>query len=231
MMSCHGLGPYWLLVFLLNAITCAGNDDKAFEWPNDSIGERTTQRVAAGKRAGKYIACQVCEQVVLSKLPRPHDQEQISKFLGGEEFSDQMDDVKATCNMKRLAKTFKFSKLEVVGQPDGTAVMRSAASKSEPFYEEINKSELAFHWKSFAVEHACLETFRQGGPQVSSNLLKAFDRLSKEQNREEEVGEQELKERVRSAVKASCRRAKFCKASVKLWSNRPKSAAGRAPEL
>eukprot|EP00930_Biecheleria_cincta_P064372 TRINITY_DN49952_c0_g1_i1.p1 TRINITY_DN49952_c0_g1~~TRINITY_DN49952_c0_g1_i1.p1 ORF type:complete len:232 (-),score=64.17 TRINITY_DN49952_c0_g1_i1:58-753(-) len=227
----HGLGPYWLLMLLLDAISCAGSDGKDFEWPNDSIGERTTERVAAAKRAGKYIACQVCEQVVLSKLPRPHDQEQISKFMGGEEFSEQMDDVKSTCNMKRLAKTFKFSKLEVVTQPDGTAVMRSSASKSEPFYEEINRSELAFHWKSFAVEHACQETFRRGAA-VSSSLRKAFDRLAGEQSREEEVGEQELKERVRSAVKASCQRAKFCKASVKLWSERSKSSvAGRAAEL
>ena len=26
-------------------------------WPSDSIGERTVERISAGKRAGKFIAC------------------------------------------------------------------------------------------------------------------------------------------------------------------------------
>ena len=32
------------------------------------------------------------------------------------------------------------------------------------------RSELAFHWKSFAVEHACLEVFRQDADSVHSAL-------------------------------------------------------------
>eukprot|EP00440_Ansanella_granifera_P016737 gb/GFBE01018182.1/.p1 GENE.gb/GFBE01018182.1/~~gb/GFBE01018182.1/.p1 ORF type:complete len:234 (+),score=57.40 gb/GFBE01018182.1/:1-702(+) len=223
--------PFALFCLLFHARVAIGGDDEAFTWPSDSIGERTTERVAAGKRAGKYIACTVCEHVLMSSFPKPHDPESVRKIMGNEELAEKLSDSKATCGMKRLARLFKGSKLEVVGQPDGTAVMRMPKSKSEPFYEEINKSELAFHWKSFAVEHACLEVFRQNTDRMSVSLMKEFDQLSSEASGQDagagdEADEQELKERLRSAIEVSCRHAKYCKSSEKLWSKRPTSRGG-----
>ncbi|CAE7036816.1 unnamed protein product [Symbiodinium sp. CCMP2592] len=154
-------------------------------WPSDSIGERTVERISAGKRAGKFIACTVCEHVVQSALPKTSEVDDLRKILASEEFVEHLGDAKTTCGMKRLATLFKRLKLEVAALPDGTAELRATKSHSEPFYEEINKSELAFHWKSFAVEHACLEVFRQDADSVHSAMLKEFDKLVAETPSEE----------------------------------------------
>ncbi|CAE8598383.1 unnamed protein product, partial [Polarella glacialis] len=211
-----------------------GAVEDVFTWPDDSIGERSVERVTAGKRAGKYIACSVCESVLISQFPRNSDLEHVKKILGAEPLLDLLGDAKETCGMRRLAKLFKASKLEVVGKLDGSAIMRTTASKSEPFYEEINKSELAFHWKSFAVEHACREIFRHSAEEISASLGPAFEQVAAdaehrrggeegaEHSDAEEAGAQELKEWISSAVRTSCRQAKFCKASEKL---RQKGAA------
>eukprot|EP00439_Symbiodinium_sp_Y106_P047503 s2231_g6.t1 len=168
-------------------------------WPSDSIGERTVERISAGKRAGKFIACSVCEHVVQSALPKTSEVDDLRKILASEdsrqfwfEFIEHLGDAKTTCGMKRLATLFKRLKLEVAALPDGTAELRATKSHSEPFYEEINKNELAFHWKSFAVEHACLEVFRQDADSVHSAMLKEFDKLvadtpSEEQARPEKI--------------------------------------------
>ncbi|CAJ1375868.1 unnamed protein product [Effrenium voratum] len=137
---------------------------QASEWPSDQMGPRSAERVRAGKRAGKFIACTVCEHVLLSQFASPLAVEGIRKVLASEELSEALGDAKGLCAMKRLAQLFRRARLEVAIAPDGTAEMRTA--KGEPFYEEINKSELAFHWKSFAVEHACVEIFRSDGDLV-----------------------------------------------------------------
>ncbi|OLP82353.1 hypothetical protein AK812_SmicGene36997 [Symbiodinium microadriaticum] len=156
-------------------------------WPSDSIGERTVERISAGKRAGKFIACTVCEHVVQSALPKTSEVDDLRKILASEEFVEHLGDAKTTCGMKRLATLFKRLKLEVAALPDGTAELRATKSHSEPFYEEINKSELAFHWKSFAVEHACLEVFRQDADSVHSAMLKEFDKLVADTPTEEQM--------------------------------------------
>lgn len=178
-------------------------------WPSDSIGERTVERISAGKRAGKFIACTVCEHVVQSALPKTSEVDDLRKILASEEFVEHLGDAKTTCGMKRLATLFKRLKLEVAALPDGTAELRATKSHSEPFYEEINKSELAFHWKSFAVEHACLEVFRQDADSVHSAMLKEFDKLVADTPTEE----QEVRGQMHTAAQTACGRTKFCRAS------------------
>ncbi|CAE7302399.1 TTN [Symbiodinium natans] len=164
----------WRAAFLILGFCSVGAQE---HWPSDSIGERTTERVSAGKRAGKFIACTVCEHVVQSALPKTSEVDDVRKILASEEFIEHLGDAKVFCGMKRLATLFKRLKLEVATLPDGTAELRATKSQSEPFYEEINKSELAFHWKSFAVEHACLEVFRQDADSLHSAMLTEFDKL------------------------------------------------------
>merc|ERR1719456_1095278 len=38
-------------------------------WPDAGMGQRTSERVRAGRRAARHIACDVCEERVLQFLP------------------------------------------------------------------------------------------------------------------------------------------------------------------
>eukprot|EP00913_Durusdinium_trenchii_P009850 g9247.t1 len=58
---------------------------QAFHWPSEQIGERSGERVRAGKRAAKFIACSVCEQVVQSSFPKPHELDSIRKTFSSED--------------------------------------------------------------------------------------------------------------------------------------------------
>ncbi|CAK9071964.1 unnamed protein product [Durusdinium trenchii] len=148
----------------------------------------------------------VCEQVVQSSFPKPHELDSIRKTFSSEELHER--DAKGSCAMKRLAQLFKRQKLEVTPLPDGTAEMRTA--KTEPFYEEINKSELAFHWKSFALQHACSEVFRSDADMVHRAMQKEFERLASHLPQEHDDEVQEL---LRRAVKRGCQASRFCRAA------------------
>eukprot|EP00435_Cladocopium_sp_Y103_P040485 s2070_g11.t1 len=178
-----------------------------FQWPPEQIGERSSERVRAGKRAAKFIACTVCEQVVHSNFPKPHALDSIRKTFSSEELHERHD-AKGSCAMKRLAQLFKRQKLEVTALPDGTAEIRTA--KTEPFYEEINKSELAFHWKSFALQHACSEVFRSDAEDVHRAMEREFERLAQDLPHEHD---EEVQELLRRAVQRGCQASRFCRAA------------------
>eukprot|EP00434_Breviolum_minutum_P000007 symbB.v1.2.000005.t1/scaffold5.1/size591573/5 len=182
-----------------------------FHWPPEQIGERSSERVRAGKRAAKFIACTVCEQVVQSNFPKPHEVENIRKTFSSEELQERHDAGKGSCAMKRLAQLFKRQKLEVNALPDGTAEMRAA--KSEPFYEEINKSELAFHWKSFALQHACSEVFRSDADDVHRVMQQEFERLTHDLPHERDDEVQDLLRRAARLAVSDERRKKTRPAS------------------
>merc|ERR1719330_2219542 len=82
--------------------------------------------------------------------------------------------------MRDLAGVFKGRRLEIeTNNKDGSAKLVTAQEGKPPTYDEINTSELAFHWKSFALQHACMETFRKDGDLVAADLLKAYEKLRK----------------------------------------------------
>lgn len=189
----------------------------SYEWPTAGIGQRTSDRVSAGKQAAKYIACGVCEErlmeLFVTLVPGPGDrlpdEDSVTQFLDGDGLGDALGDAKSVCEMRDLAKLFRSRRMEVQTNPDGSAVLSKVGVDSPPpFYEEINKSELAFHWKSFAVQHACTETFRRDGDAVAKEVIDAYRRG------EDSPGE-EPGQRLAMAAKAGCRRAKTCRAATK----------------
>jgi len=187
-----------------------------YDWPDGGMAQRTTDRVAAGKRAAKYIACDVCSERVLALFPpKAHDEDMERIFEAGSP-SEWLGDVKELCAMKGLAQLFKQRRLVVDARPDGTAKLEK--SDSTPFYEEINTSDLVFHWKSFAIREACTEVFRRDGEAVAVGLEKAYNEfLSKGKDAEP------LELLVRASHRA-CRQTKACKAANKLLASAAKNS-------
>mmetsp|Transcript_95534 Transcript_95534/g.308124 ORF Transcript_95534/g.308124 Transcript_95534/m.308124 type:complete len:232 (-) Transcript_95534:155-850(-) len=203
--SCRGFGFLLTVVVLAVVRTDAA---PAYKWPEAGMGQRTSDRLSAGKRAAKYIACGVCEERVLSLFPGEGDADMIARFLEGESLTESLGDAKGLCGMRDLAKLFKGRRIEVETKPDGSALLSS--SSTIPFYEEINTSDLVFHWKSFALQHACTELFRKDGDEVAQGVVKAYHASTGGGMPVEE------RKRVVEAVKAGCRMARTCKAAAKL---------------
>ncbi|CAK0868690.1 unnamed protein product [Prorocentrum cordatum] len=189
------------------------------------MGQRTSERVSAGKRAAKYIACTVCEERVAALFPSDADADQIGRVVEAE-IGDHLGDAKTLCAMKPLARLFRGRRLEVSPKPDGSAELR--ATKKHPLYEEINTSELAFHWKSLAVQHACMETFRKDGDAVAAAFGKAYAALAEAAD---EAGDAKQPggalAPVWAAAQSACRKARMCRAAAKLNGE----AAPRGAEL
>merc|ERR1712045_848017 len=99
---------------------------------------------------------------------------------------------------------------------DGSAKMVTAQEGTSPTYDEINTSELAFHWKSFALQHACTETFRKDGDAIIEDLKKAWLKLRA--NYVEEQGEKPNYwfKMLAPLIQKSCHKARMCKAQLKL---------------
>merc|ERR1712232_934941 len=161
------------IVAVVTVVACSGigieGQDLSigFNWPEETMGQRTSDRVSAGKRAAKYIACSVCEERVLALFPTGSDDVEAIGQVVEQDLPDQLGDAKKLCEMRGLAKLFRSHRLEIRTNPDGTASVEVTKNRGVPFYEEINTSELAFHWKSFALQHACTETFRRDGDAVT----------------------------------------------------------------
>merc|ERR1712034_45222 len=122
------------------------------------------------------------------------------------------------CEMRDLAKLFQSRRLEVKTKLDGSAVLESNdAASAIPFYEEINTSDLAFHWKSFAVQHACGEIFRRDGDAITEGLVDAYRQLESDDSRVAKSAD-DLGRQVFLVVRTACSQAKMCKAATKLVS-------------
>lgn len=191
----------------------------SFTWPDEIMGPRTSERVAAGKRAARHIACDVCEERVLSHFGAMSDSEQVRDVFETGRLVDGLGDVKALCAMKPLAETYRKQYLEVVVDPSGLAVLKKQSDGKYVFYEEINTSDLVFHWKSFAVKEACTETFRRDSDSISKAVEKAFKRGGDIDS----LSSKELAEQLAAAASTGCRQAKTCKAVLKLASAMAKS--------
>jgi len=190
-------------------------------WPDAAMGQRTSERVSAGRRAARHIACDVCEERVLQLLPtkRP-DADVIWRLFEAGAFQERLADVKNFCKMRDLADLFRSRRLEVATKADGTAELRKT-SGDVPFYEDINTSDFIFHWKSLAVQHACSETFRRDGVAVARRIERALvgaegGIVGESMLSLEEPNPGELSERMHVAVRQGCRASRFCKAAVKL---------------
>mmetsp|Transcript_2921 Transcript_2921/g.6626 ORF Transcript_2921/g.6626 Transcript_2921/m.6626 type:complete len:174 (+) Transcript_2921:17-538(+) len=112
------------------------------------VGPRTSEKVSLAKKVAGEIACGVC-QVVIGGI--------YANLRGGDEVSDSFD-VNQVCTMRSLARTMKGGQWEVVEHGSKHVLQRSAASV---FYEEINESDLVFHWQSMAVREACYKVMRR----------------------------------------------------------------------
>merc|ERR1712066_580595 len=108
--------------------------------------------------------------------------------------------------MKTLAQLFRSRRMEIVPDGDGSAKLRKAESGTTPFYEEINTSDLVFHWKSFALKEACFDTFRRDGDAVARGVEEAYTSARSEH----EDGDHMFT--LLSAIQAGCAQAKTCKA-------------------
>mmetsp|Transcript_154190 Transcript_154190/g.283888 ORF Transcript_154190/g.283888 Transcript_154190/m.283888 type:complete len:242 (+) Transcript_154190:2-727(+) len=184
----------------------------SFVWPDATMAQRTSDRVAAGKRAARHIACDVCEERVMSHFPASFDPEQVREVFESGRLAEGLGDVKALCAMKQLAETYRKQYREVVIETSGLARLKKQADGKYVFYEEINTSDLVFHWKSFAVKEACTEAFRRDADAVSRAVEKAFKRGGNI----DALSSAELAERLAAAAGTGCRQSKTCKAADKL---------------
>lgn len=184
----------------------------SFAWPDANMAQRTSERVAAGKRAARHIACDVCEERVLSHFLATFDPEQVREVFESGRLAEGLGDVKELCAMKELAQTYRKRYLEVVIETSGLARLKKQADGKYIFYEEINTSDLVFHWKSFAVKEACTEAFRRNADAVSRAVEKAFKRGGNIDS----LSSTELAELLAAAAATGCRHAKTCKAADKL---------------
>eukprot|EP00927_Polykrikos_kofoidii_P060721 TRINITY_DN55643_c0_g1_i1.p1 TRINITY_DN55643_c0_g1~~TRINITY_DN55643_c0_g1_i1.p1 ORF type:complete len:221 (+),score=42.85 TRINITY_DN55643_c0_g1_i1:109-771(+) len=197
--------------FLIVGTNAAKPKTKGYNWPEVGMGSRTSERVSAGKRAAKYIACEVCEERVFAHFPKKPEEDKVNELFDDGGLADLFGDVKEFCGMRKLAQIFRGERLEVKPKSDGSAVVQRAADGSIPFYEEINTSELAFHWLSLAIQHACTETFRRDADTIVKDLEKAFRSSAGLDG----MG-RDLPMRLRFAARKGCSRSKMCKAAVKL---------------
>lgn len=178
-----------------------------YKWPSSGVGQRTSERISAGKRAAQYIACSVCEIRVRALFPDAGDADTYLQVFESGSAEEALSNVKDLCNMRDLADIFRSRLLEVKTQPDGSASLGKSTDEQPPFYEEINTSDLAFHWQSFAVQHACSEAFRRDGDLVSEVLEKSFNILLETNNPQHAIDR---------TVTRACRKVKTCQAAKQL---------------
>jgi len=197
-----------------DAAAVAADASGGYVWPDKGMGQRTSERVAAGKRAAKYIHCEVCEEVVLDLLPwRPAiDVEGIDRLLESGKFAEALGEAKKLCGMKHLAQLLTHRRMEITTKPDGSAEMKQLPQGQQPFYEEINTSELVFHWQSLAVQHSCTEVFRKDGDIIAQGFEEAYRRTDEAAS----DGEGELARRVVLAAREACHSARMCRSAHKL---------------
>lgn len=63
-------------------------------------------QVEAGKEAARWIACEVCEERLLSLFPSSGDADSIDHFIEGETLVDSLGDAKSLCSMRPCAGAY-----------------------------------------------------------------------------------------------------------------------------
>lgn len=190
-------------------------DAKIFEWPEVQMGPRTSDRVIAGKRAAKFIACSVCHERVGSFLPYMSEmgEEELDDFMA-EGLPDVLGDVQEVCKMSDLAEIFNRRKMEIKTSLDGTARVVMVEDSKQQLYDESNASDI-FDWKAFALQHACIGIFRKDSDVVAKEVKDGFDTMrSKWKENKEEI--QKFFQALGVAVGSGCKKASMCKAQLKL---------------
>mmetsp|Transcript_81716 Transcript_81716/g.154319 ORF Transcript_81716/g.154319 Transcript_81716/m.154319 type:complete len:256 (+) Transcript_81716:32-799(+) len=178
-------------------------------WPEQNIGMKTKETVTAGKKASKWIACEVCTERLLALFPPEGDNDQIEMILEMG-LAQWLSDAKALCDMKNLAQLFSGRRMEIKVFTDGSAGMERIKG-DPPFYNETNDNENEWHWKSFALQHACLETFRKNSEKIGKTVSKAYRKLAKKS-----TDAKATVKLVYTAVIVACQQVKVCKNAAKL---------------
>merc|ERR1712151_787388 len=91
--------------------------------------------------------------------------------------------------------------------------------KPPPSYDEVNidGSESAFDWKAFAIQHACMETFRRDGDAIAKNMRESFHSIRTDWSEDaDEKQKEKFLSRVAKMVGPTCMKARACKAQKKL---------------
>ena len=146
---------------------------------NKDYGMRTGKLVGKAKKISKEIQCQACQFIAYDTftthlLTRPNEHDEILEefekcpmrelarlFMGYSIDIQQFDD-----NGKRIVSSTRDEEIdsdpEDANDPDEKGIWRLRKTKKRPFYEEINTSDMVYHWRSGAIRDACFLMLRKG---------------------------------------------------------------------
>lgn len=186
-----------------------GKEATIVEWPEDDLGPRSPERVAAGKQASKFIGCQVCNIQMMALLMdnSKRDAGSLDQWIRGGALADVLDNAGEFCKFGRLMSTVEAMGHELEILPERVRLTRveGEADWIAPTDDD------AFNWKAFAVHHSCLETFRRDGEKVAKAAKKAWKSHAGGEADEEEGG---LMRVLNSVVNEACFSAKTCVAQT-----------------
>eukprot|EP00747_Dinoflagellata_sp_TGD_P179239 gnl/TRDRNA2_/TRDRNA2_29733_c0_seq1.p1 gnl/TRDRNA2_/TRDRNA2_29733_c0~~gnl/TRDRNA2_/TRDRNA2_29733_c0_seq1.p1 ORF type:complete len:362 (+),score=99.67 gnl/TRDRNA2_/TRDRNA2_29733_c0_seq1:23-1108(+) len=199
------------------------HEKDAPEWPDEAMAQRTTERVSAGKRAAKWIPCEVCQERILDFFPQNGDNDGMRRMIDTTHLEESLSsENKQLCEMRTLAKIFRERNLYIQTDPDGSAKLVTYDGEGQPFYEEINTSDLLFHWKSLAIHQACVDIFRRDGEDLAQAVKQAYIRMAGEEEAND-LPMLQIRERAsNSALEACQKKSNVCKMSQKMVKDREK---------
>eukprot|EP00931_Biecheleriopsis_adriatica_P107713 TRINITY_DN82036_c0_g1_i1.p1 TRINITY_DN82036_c0_g1~~TRINITY_DN82036_c0_g1_i1.p1 ORF type:complete len:364 (+),score=92.55 TRINITY_DN82036_c0_g1_i1:78-1169(+) len=194
-----------LLIFL--CLACAeGASIWTGEWPESDLGPKTPERTNAGKRASKYLSCDVC-QVQLMGLLLEHNQSafeedrgRLDEWLATDELEEVLEDSGKLCDVQKLMHNVFFFGGEFKTNPDGTAALVLTGGDVESQWQQRGDAEEVYNWKVLAMHTSCQETFRQDSTKIAKGLKKGWKASSGE----------DWTRRLFAAGRAGCTRARAC---------------------
>lgn len=146
-----------------------------YSWPPADVSKKTPAKVGAGKRAARYIACEVCTVVMTAALNvKKSDHERVGsilQLLSNGTFAEELGDTKDLCNPTVLFAWLRAGRFDVLTAPNGTARLERTP-EHDVHYEDSLSNDAAFHWKSYAAHQACLDSFRGGGTDTIQRSLR-----------------------------------------------------------
>lgn len=192
-----------------------------YKWPDDHSGPRTADLESASERAAKFIACDVCKEVVYSLFPEgllqdplwsEHWDGEVVNIMTSGQLVESLGDHPDHCSMNNLAKMFKNRKLSIsTDNTDGTAKLVKV--KNVPRYEtKITKDNATeYHWRSFAVKDSCKQVFRGEDFEKMADRVKAAYEEEVDGLRKKKIKEwHDPAALLRNAAGSGCYRTKAC---------------------
>lgn len=187
-----------------------GKAAEVVAWPEDDLGPRSPERIAAGKQAAKFIGCQVCTVQLMALLMdnSNRDTGSLDQWIRGGVIADMLEDAKNFCEFSRLMSTTEAMGYELETLPEGRARLAHVEGEADWM---APTDETDFNWKAFAVHHSCLETFRRDGEKVAKSAKKAWKSRAGASDEDDEAG---LMQRMNAVVNEACFSAKTCVAQI-----------------